>query len=241
MTKVLREDQVRSAVEYDQTAADCIRQAYLWMRDRTVSMPPVFHIDIDPNSAIDVKGAYVEGLPSFAIKMASGFNENPKRGLPSSSSVILLISAKTGFCEAVFLDNGYLMNLRTALAGAVATHSMARCDALTVGIVGTGVQARAQLEALSVLRDIGEVMVWGRNTARAEACAAEMKEVTEVEVTAVSELEALVRKSEIITTTTPSMVPLIRSDWVQPGTHITAMGSDLPGKQELQADVLLAA
>ncbi len=241
MTRILTEDQLRQAVGYDRAAFDQVEQAYLWMRDRKISMPPVFHIDIDQQSAIDVKGAYVEDLPAFAIKMASGFYENPKQGLASSSSVILLISSQTGFCEAVFLDNGYLMNLRTALAGAVATDHLARKDASVLGIVGTGVQAREQLAALVVKRNVKNVFVWGRHDANAEACADDLREITEADVRVVSDLEHLVRQSEMITTTTQSTHPLIQADWVQPGTHITAMGSDLPGKQELGAAVLTSA
>lgn len=241
MTITVTEGQLRRAIGYDCTAAHHIEQAYLWMRERKVSMPPVFHIDIDPQSAIDVKGAYVEGLPAFALKMASGFYNNSKHGLASSSSVILLISAETGFCEAVFLDNGYLMNLRTALAGAVAGDHLARKDAGSLGIVGTGVQAREQLAALEVIRDIREVHVWGRDGTRTEACAEDMRARTRAKVHSSAKLEDLVRRSDIITTTTQSVDPLIRAEWIQPGTHITAMGSDLPGKQELESAVLLAA
>lgn len=207
MTITVTEGQLRRAIGYDCTAAHHIEQAYLWMRERKVSMPPVFHIDIDPQSAIDVKGAYVEGLPAFAIKMASGFYNNSKHGLASSSSAILLISAETGFCEAVFLDNGYLMNLRTALAGAVAADHLARKDTGSMGIVGTGVQAREQLAALEVIRDIREVHVWGRDVTRTEACAEDMRARTRAKVHSSAKLEDLVRRSDIITTTTQSVDP----------------------------------
>jgi len=145
MTRIVNETELRAAIGYDVWVLRQVEQGYRWLQEREISMPPVFHIDIDPQSAVDIKGAYVDGLDAFAIKMASGFYANTDKGLPSSSSVILVISSKTGFCEAVFLDNGYLMNLRTALAGAVAADYLSKAEVTTVGIVGTGVQARAQL------------------------------------------------------------------------------------------------
>ena len=241
MTRIVTEDEVRALLGYDRAAFDRVEAAYLWPRDRRVSMPPVFHIDIDPQSAVDIKGAFVEGLPVFAIKMASGFYDNPRKGLPSSSSVILAISGETGLCEAVLLDNGHIMNVRTALAGAVATHHLAGPDMSAVGIVGTGVQAREQARALTLVRKPERFLVWGRNDEKAASCAAEIERLTGVVATPVSVLETLVRQSPTIITTTQSLSPLIRADWIGPGTHITAVGSDLPGKQELDADVLREA
>jgi ornithine cyclodeaminase len=183
----------------------------------------------------------VSGLSAFALKMASGFYANADMGLPSSSSVILVISAQTGFCEAVFLDNGYLMNLHTALAGAVAADHLARHDIDSVGIVGTGVQARAQLQALTLVREFKQVMVWGRDPDKAENCAADIARMTDAKVIASQDLRAVTSHSDILVTTTQTSTPLIDAGWLRPGTHVTAMGSDLPGKQELSADVLKRA
>ncbi|MFK7743869.1 MAG: ornithine cyclodeaminase family protein [Roseobacter sp.] len=241
MTRIFTEDQVRDAIGFDRHALSWVEQGYIWLRERTLCMPPVFHIDIDDQSAVDVKGAYVAGLDAFAIKMASGFYANHTMGLPSSSSVILLISTKTGFCDAVFLDNGYLMNLRTALAGAVAADYLARQDIATVGIVGAGVQARAQLQALTLVRNFDCVMIWGRRGERAAACAADIAKMTGAQVCVSDDLEAMVGQSDVVVTTTQTTEPLIKAEWIKPGTHITAMGSDLPGKQELDLDVLVEA
>ena len=241
MTRILSEAQLREAIGYDAAALSQVEQGYRWLQERRISMPPVFHIDIDPQSALDVKGAYVEGLDAFAIKVASGFYANAGKGIPSSSSVILVISAKTGFCEAVFLDNGYLMNLRTALAGAVAADHLAKKDVATVGIVGTGVQARAQLRALTLVRKFDRVLVWGRDVQKASLCASDMREFTDAEVSRHSDLADLARQSDILVTTTQTSDPLIQADWITAGTHITAMGSDLPGKQELATALMQKA
>ncbi len=241
MTRIVTEDALRDVIGYDQEALGQVAQGYRWLQEREISMPPVFHIDIDAQSAVDVKGAYVSGLNAFALKMASGFYANADVGLPTSSSVILVISAQTGFCEAVFLDNGYLMNLRTALAGAVAADHLARRDIESVGIVGTGVQARAQLQALTLVREFKQVLVWGRDPEKAEHCASDIALMTDATVIASSDLPAVTSQSDILVTTTQTSTPLIEADWLRAGTHVTAMGSDLPGKQELSADVLRRA
>ncbi len=241
MTRLVTEAELRGVIGYDQDALKQVEQGYRWLRERKVSMPPVFHIEIDPKSAVDVKGAYVEGLDLFALKMASGFYDNPGKGLPSSSSVILVLSAETGFCEAVFVDNGYIMNLRTALAGAVAADHLARREVRTVGVVGTGVQARDQLQALTLVRAFDRVLLWGRDPIKADVCAQDMAKLIKAPVIVCNELAAMVPECDIVVTTTPSMAPLIEADWVSSGTHITAMGSDLPGKQELSVALLQRA
>lgn len=238
MTRLVSETELRGVVGFDRITLTQVEQGYRWLRERKVSMPPVFHIEIDPKSAVDVKGAYVEGIDHFALKMASGFYNNPAKGLPSSRSVILVLSATTGFCEAVFVDNGYIMNLRTALAGAVAAEHLARREVQTVGIVGTGVQARAQLQALGLVRQFERVLLWGRDLSKANACARDMAALTRATITVCDGLARMVPDCEILVTTTPGTEPLIETGWVTAGTHITAMGSDLPGKQELSAALL---
>ena len=239
--RFITETELRRAIGFDQDALEHVERGYRWLQEREISMPPVFHIEVDPQSAVDVKGAYVAGLDHFALKMASGFNDNPAKGLASSSSVILVLSAQTGFCEVVFADNGYLMNLRTALAGAVAAAHFAKADISTVGIVGTGVQARAQLRALELVRDFDRVLVWGRDRDKTAACASDMQSITRAQIEATHDLKSLVSLSDVLVTTTPSTEGLVKADWVREGTHITAMGSDLPGKQELSTRVLQKA
>lgn len=241
MVEIITEEMLAQTIGYDADALAQVEQAYVWMQERRLSMPPVFHIEIDDDSAVDVKGAYVEGVDAFAIKMASGFYRNAARGLVSSSSVILLIDADTGFCKAVFLDNGYLMNLRTALAGAVAAKHLAPEYTRTVGVVGTGVQARAQVQALALVREFEKVIVWGRDPAKANDCAADIAATVSCDVTVSGDLADVVSQSDVLITTTQTTTPLIKPEWVRAGQHITAMGSDLPGKQELDAVVLANA
>jgi ornithine cyclodeaminase len=240
--KILSEAELRGCVGLDDDSLRCVEDCFRALATKAVVMPPILHLEIaDHNGEVDVKTAYVPGFESFAIKMSPGFFDNPKIGLPSVNGLMVVFSAKTGLVEAVLLDNGYLTDVRTAAAGAVAAKWLSRPDAGKVGIVGAGVQGRLQLEALTLVRAVAEAQVWARDAAKAAALAADMEARLGVPVKPAESLERLVRDSEIVVTTTPSKAPLIEADWLHPGLHLTAMGSDAGYKNELAPAVLAAA
>ena len=195
----------------------------------------------DHNGEVDVKTAYVPGIDSFAIKMSPGFFDNPKIGLPSTSGLMILFSAKTGMVEALLLDNGYLTDVRTAAAGAVAARHLARQDAETACIVGAGTQGRLQLKALSLVCPLKKAVIWARDAEKAAAAAKDTAAELGIDVKVGTDLEAAVGSAEIIVTTTPSATPLIMADWLRPGQHVTAMGSDQHHKNELEPAALARA
>jgi len=239
--RILTEAELRQCAGADAQSLQTIENAFTWLQQNRVMMPPIMHIEVSEHAGdVDIKSAYVKGCDRFAVKLASGFFNNPKLGLPSSSAMVVMFSAKTGFCEAVFLDNGYLTDLRTGLAGAVAAKYLARETIGTVGVVGAGAQARYQIECLRLVRDFNRLLVHSRSMERAQLYADEMRDKLSIAVEVVP-LEQVVRESEIVVTTTAAHEPLIHSDWLHPGLHITAMGSDLSGKQELAPDVLSVA
>ena len=240
--KILSEAELRQCVALDLDAVRCVEDCFRALATQPVVMPPILHLEIaEHNGEVDVKTAYVPGLESFAIKMSPGFFDNPRIGLPSVNGLMVVFSAKTGLVEAVLLDNGYLTDVRTAAAGAVAAKWLAREDAKRIGIVGAGVQGRLQLEALTLVRPVARAAVWARDEARAAAYAADMEARLGFPVAPAESLEGLVRQSDIVVTTTPSREPLIEADWLHPGLHITAMGSDSGYKNELAPAVLAAA
>jgi ornithine cyclodeaminase len=205
-------------------------------------MPPIMHLEVsDHNGDVDIKSAYVRGLEHFAVKLGSGFFDNVKRGLPSSSAMMVLLSAETGFCTAVLLDNGYLTDLRTGLAGAVAARHLAPESVSTVGVIGTGAQARYQIRSLKLVRDFDRLLVFGRDPGRLSAYLEAMRKQLGVDTQRAQSILELVTESDLVVTTTPSTQALIQADWLHPGLHITAMGSDLGGKQELDPQVLVGA
>lgn len=204
-------------------------------------MPPIMHIQAGNRGDVDVKSAYVDGLPYFAIKIASGFYGNTDRGLPAGSAMMVLLNSETGFCEALLLDNSYLTDLRTGLAGAVAAKYLAPETVDTVGILGTGTQARYQVRCLRHVRPFRRVLVWGRSADHVQLYIDELQEADDLKVVAANSVEEVVRGCDLLVTTTASNEPLVKVAWLRAGQHITAVGSDFPGKQELEVPVLRMA
>ena len=235
---VLTEAELRTCVGFDAQCLRAIEDAFTWLSEGRVAMPPVMHIEVaDHRGDVDIKSACVRGLDTLAVKVASGFFDNPKLGLPSGRAMVVVLSARTGFCEAVLLDNAYLTDLRTGLAGAVAARHLAPETVRTVGVLGCGAQARYQVRALRLVRSFERVLVSARDAGRVAAYAAEMSESLGLPVEAAAPAD-LVRESELVITATPARAPLVQAAWLHPGLHITAVGSDLPGKQELDPRVL---
>jgi ornithine cyclodeaminase len=195
----------------------------------------------DVHGEVDVKTAYIPGFAGFAIKVSPGFFDNPKLGLPSLNGLMILFSAKTGLVDALLLDNGYLTDVRTAAAGAVAARHLASRTVTTAGVLGTGVQARLQIIAAHLVRPFKEVLVWGRDAEKAAACAKDIAAAIGVAALAVNDPAALVRDSQLVVTTTPSRAPILKAEWLHPGLHITAMGSDQAGKNEIDPKAVKSA
>jgi ornithine cyclodeaminase len=236
---ILTEQELRGCVALDADAVACIEDCFRTLATGQVAMPPILRLDIpEQHGEVDVKTAYLPGVPSFAIKISPGFFDNPKLGLPSVNGLMLLLSARTGLVEAVLLDNGYLTNVRTAAAGAVAAKWLARRDARRAGVLGAGVQAKLQLEALRLVCDLDRALVWARDAEKAKAFAASAGAKLGLKIAVAPSPEDLVRGCDIVVTTTPSTSPLIRADWLRPGQHVTAMGSDAEHKNELAPDVI---
>ncbi len=232
--KILTEAELRQLVPLDLAAIDCVEQGFAALAQGKVVMPPIMSMEMaENNGEICVKAAYVPDLDSFAVKMSPGFFDNPALGLPSTSGLMVVFSSRTGVLEALLLDNGYLTDVRTAAAGAVSARYLAREDASRVCILGTGVHARLQLKALMLVRPITQATIWGRDAAKATALAAELSTDCGIDVTASTDAEAAVSAADVIITTTASADPLIMADWLRPGQHITAMGSDQEYKCEL--------
>lgn len=240
--KIMTEAELRQLVPLDLSAIDCVENGFKVLAGGEVAMPPVLSMPItDHNGEIDVKTAYVPGLDSFAIKMSPGFFDNPRLGLPSTSGLMVLFAAKTGMLEALLLDNGYLTDVRTAAAGAVAARHLARADATSACIMGSGMQARLQLRALTLVRPITSATIWARDYTKAQQCAAEMAEELGIGVSAGEDAATSVSSADIVVTTTPSASPIVQADWLRPGQHISAMGSDQDHKNELDAECLVRA
>ena len=240
--KILTEAELRRIVPLDLEAIACVEDAFHALATKAVVMPPILRLDMPEQRAeVDVKTAYVPDLDGFAIKISPGFFNNPAIGLPSTNGLMVLFSTKTGLVQAVLLDNGYLTDVRTAAAGAVAARHLARPDAGVAAIFGAGMQAKLQLEALSLVRPIHEARIWARDAAKAEAVAAELTLKLGFPVHAKADGRTAVDGADIIVTTTPSETPVLRAEWLQPGQHVTAMGSDAEHKNEIEPAIVTGA
>ncbi len=239
---ILTEANLRGLLKLDLSVAGVVERAFAALATGKVVMPPILSMELPAvNGEVDVKTAWIPGFDGFAIKVSPGFFDNPKIGLPSLNGLMILFSAKTGLVEALLLDNGFLTDLRTAAAGAVAAKHLAPARVETAGVIGTGVQARLQIEAAHLVRPFRNVLVWGRDRAKAETCANELASRLGINAAVESDPERLVAHSQLVITTTPSGHPVVKAAWLHPHLHITAMGSDQSGKNEIDPAALAAA
>lgn len=237
--KILTETEIRRLVPLNIEAIDCVENAFLALATKAVAMPPILRLDIpEHRGEVDVKTAYVPGLDGFAIKISPGFFDNPTIGLPSTNGLMVLLSTKTGLLQGILLDNGYLTDVRTAAAGAVAARHLSRADSSVAAIFGAGMQARMQLEALSLVRTLREARIWARDIDKAKATAAQLTEKLGLPVRAEPDGSKAAGGADIIVTTTPSENPILKAGWIQPGQHVTAMGSDAEHKNELEPSII---
>jgi ornithine cyclodeaminase len=219
-------------------AVDVIRAAFKADGERRTHVPPVVNLDIPKaRGEFHIKTAYIEGVPHIAVKVASGFYDNPARGLPSGSGLMTVFDATNGMPSALLLDNGFLTDIRTGAAGAVAAEQLSPGHVTTVGVIGSGLQARYQVRCLRIVRAFTRLVAWSPTRAHLESYCADM-EGEGYQVVAATTIEEVCRSADVLITTTPSREPLVRAEWLRPGLHITAVGSDSPGKQELDAQCL---
>jgi len=174
------------------------------------------------------------------IKIASGFYDNPKRGLPSGNGMILLFEQATGRLVAILHDDGYLTEVRTAIAGAIAARYLAPTEVRRIGVFGTGTQARFQLEYLRAVTPCREVVAWGRRREALERFERDMEPLG-FHVASTTEAADVGATCNLIVTATPSTSPLLAYAQLADGVHITAVGADTPGKQELDPTILAHA
>jgi ornithine cyclodeaminase len=218
-----------------------IEQGFVAYSEGKAVVPPVGELLFaNPPGEVHIKYGYLVGDRYYVIKIASGFYENPRFNLPANNGLVLLFDQHTGEPLCMFQDGGYLTDLRTGLAGAIAAKYFAPRSVRRIGIIGTGTQARMQLRALADVIDCRDVIVLGRDQSRLALYKAEMEEEGfYVHITFSS--SEVAETCNLIVTTTASATPWLCATQIRPGTHITAVGADTPHKQELDPAILQAA
>lgn len=239
---ILSEEEIRGTLTMDD-ALQAVEEAFAALARGEARLPGVIGLTIpESRGEVHVKGAHLAGAPFYVFKVASGFWSNAERGLPVSGGLMMAFDAATGQPAAILLDNGWLTDLRTGAAGGVAAKYLAKKGPQKIAMIGAGIQGRFQLRALArVLGTLPPVAAWSLRPENAAAYAREMAEELGAEVEVTPTIEAAVRGADLIVTSTPSREPLVRAEWLAPGAHVTAVGSDGPDKQELHVEVLARA
>lgn len=203
-------------------------------------VPPVGELIFEnPPGDVHIKYGYIKKEDFYVIKIASGFYDNPKIGLASGQGLMLLFNQNTGQLQAVLLDEGHLTDIRTAAAGALSAKYFAPKNIQAIGIIGTGVQAKLQLEYLQKITSCKTVWVWGRKEENAVKFKNELSKNFDIKIAASP--KEVADNCNLIVTTTPSKIPLLKAKDIKAGTLITAVGSDTSEKQELESDILKKA
>lgn len=187
-----------------------------------------------------LKSAYSGALPYFCIKVATGFYDNPKRGIPVNNGLVMLLSSETGEPLAMFQDEGCLTAVRTAAAGALAASLAESGSQKRLGILGAGNQARLQAKWITAHMGVSRITLWGRSIAKTQQLAAKLQTLS-VPVRIAATPHDLALQADVIVTTTPALSPIIEEQDIRPGHHIVAVGADSPGKVELDPGILKRA
>ena len=240
MTKIYTRAEI-DAVLPRVNVVDAVAEGFIAFSRGDVEVPPVGELMFPDNAGeLHIKYGAIRGDDVFVVKLATGFFKNPSIGLPPYSGCMLVLSQKTGMIEAVLLEEGELTNHRTAAAGAVSAMALAPKSLSTIGIVGSGTQARLQADYLRRVTECRNLVIWGRGVEATLLAAADIREMG-YHVSVASSLEALCDQARLIVTTTPAEEPLLTASMIRPGTHITAMGSDTAEKHEIASELLAVA
>ena len=240
MVAIYTLDQIKKAAE-DLDFTQAIEQGFIAYSKGQVVVPPVGELVFEnPPGDTHIKYGYIKNDDYFVIKVASGFYQNTQLGLPSSSGLMLVFSQKTGVLDSILIDEGFLTNARTAIAGKIVASYMAPKNITAIGVFGTGIMARMQVQYLKSVTSCNRLIVWGRSNSSLHTYKDDMEKLG-YEVTITTRASDVTKSCNLIIMTTPSVSALVNADQIRSGTHITAMGSDTAEKQELDEQILADA
>jgi len=237
---VLGLQQIQGLVTHAMAFASARRAFEALATSGAVSQPTPIGWDV-AGGDVHVKGAWLKGSPIFALKAATGFPANRERGLPTSSGFMTIFDAATGQPRALLADDGYLTELRTGAAGALAASLLAGPNVRKIAMIGAGGQARFQLRAIAHAIAWKEASVWSLHPERCAAYAQEMTAALDKPVHTAASVEDAVHDADLIVTTTPARAAIVQESWVKQGATVIAVGADSPGKQELDPLLLVRA
>ena len=232
MALLLTETDVHSLLTM-RVALDAVEDAFRHIGEGTADVHPRQRLHLEGFSYLHYMAA-VDGACGYeGLKIYTSSREGLRFMIP-------LFRAKTGELLAI-LEGDYLGQMRTGAATGLATRLLAREDARVVGIIGTGLQAKTQIEAIAAVRKIEHVRAFGRNAERREKFADEMRAKLHVPVEAATTAEEVVRGADILVTVTTAVTPVVEERWLRTGAHINAVGANFPQKRELDTETVMRA
>lgn len=232
---------IRKAVSPD-VALEAVDKAFRILARGDASVPPPLNVEFpEVHGEIHVKGAHLNDSSSFVFKVATGFYGNLQFGMPTGAGFVMVFDSETGFPRAILQDNGYLTDARTAAAGALAVSLLTPRRPLRVAVVGAGVQARLQMEYAARVRTIESIKVWSRSSPHAVDYVRRTGEALEIPVKSMGSVQEALEDVDLVVTATPSRKPLVLAEWLRPGATVVAVGSDGPGKEELDPALVAGA
>jgi len=217
-------------------ALRAVEHAFKLEAEGKTIMPPKLYLDLpEYQGDFRVMPAYING--SAGVKWVSVYPNNREQNLPSVLATIILCDPNNG-CPLAIVDGTYITNMRTGAAGGIAVKYLAKRDSSVIGMIGAGAQAKTQLLAISkVLPRIEEVKVFDQYKDASLRYVEEMAAKLNINIRPVETIQEAT-EADVVVTTTPSREPVVKKQYIRPGTHITAIGADAEGKQELEVELV---
>lgn len=240
---VLSEEDTRQLLELEEVI-EAIENVYKEKASGSGKVfPLVFHEFEKGVADMDIKSGTLDKMGVYGLKLVSWFGNNPSKGLPSLSGIVMLFDSSTGLPIGT-ISAEHMTGMRTGAAGAIGAKYLARNNSEVMLMVGSGHQASYQIRAMqTVIKGLKKVFVYDPiNFESAKGFISKFEyKLDSIEYIPVQDLETSVANSDIIVTATPSKKPLIMKEWVKAGTHFSCMGSDMSGKQEIDENILKSA
>lgn len=230
--KLIAQHEVVSLIKLDELIT-VVEDAYKAQAEGRTSPTQYINMKVGSNM-VHFKAGFIRSSKYFTVKYSGGFWGNENTNFPVDPGYVIAHDADTGLPKLMFLDDGAITNYRTAASGAVAIKYLANEESRVVGIIGNGIQARLQIEAALLVRPgIERVQAWGRNPQRLDAYINEMRSrFSHIEFLSCSEPRTAIHGADIVITATASTAPIVKPEWLSPGSQIVAVGACAPDMQE---------
>jgi ornithine cyclodeaminase len=239
LVSVIQESAISEAMPLDREVVSVIEDAFARHASGEILNSPMMQILVPEfEGQTCVKGAFIPGCECLAVKISSTYPRQSGASVAEANGILVVIDASTGRVRACLLDNGYLTQVRTAAAGAVAAKYLAPAQVHTVGVIGSGKQALWQVKAAYLVRPFKRVLIWSRRDVQAAELAGAVEAALPVSAHIAAKAERVTAQAQLVITATSSRQPLLTECNLHPSLHITAVGADSKGKRELSDGLL---